>query len=137
MFLGITHGYLTKEIFLQNLPLYWEPFCGILGVFLGVCSSILRAVPLLIFCIDVFCVTLTVVVLANISHHVSLCNTMQPTLCIFLNVLVNLKHSLDTFFLHQCLVITVVSSKLRNVLSLSLLLALLRVFGSFCTMFLK
>ena len=60
---------------------------------------------------------------------------MQPILWIFLNALRNLKHSLD--ILHECLYITVVVTKLRNVFGLSLLWTFFGVFGPFCTMFLK
>ena len=67
--------------------------------------------------------TLTVNVLRKISQDLSLCwgelnNIFGSILGIFLDVLRNVKHSLD--FFHQCLNITVVVTKLRKVRGLPL-----------------
>ena len=92
------------------------------------------------FCADVFCITLTVTMLRGISQGVSLslghyAIFFGPIWGILFNVLKNLKHFFDT--LHECLDITAVVTKLRNVFGFPLRCAFLGVFGSFCTMFLK
>ena len=61
----------------------------------------------------------------------ALCSTFGPILGIFLNDLRNLKDSLD--ILHECIDITAVVTKLKNVSGFPLLWTFCGVCGTFCT----
>ena len=88
------------------------------------------------FCSYIFCISVRFIVLRTTLQHVSLSfmQYLESILIIFLNVMRNLKHSLD--ILNKCLFITVVVTKLKNVLDLSLLWKFFGVFGQFCSMIL-
>ena len=114
---------------------FWSSFCGMSSIVESWSPSFLMK-----FYAEHFCMTLTVNVLRKISQDLSLCwwelcNIFGPILGIFLNVLRNVKHSLD--FFHECLNITVAVTKLRKVLGLPLSWTFLFAFGSFCTISLK
>ena len=95
------------------------------GAHFGVYSSIFQSCSssyLIKYFIDGFCITLRINVIRKISHHVSLCLGHYTAYFGYIpQYLQKLKHSLD--FLHECLDITVVFTKLRDMLGLPLLWA--------------
>lgn len=82
------------------------------------------------FCSYVFCITFH----STYPSASGIMQYLEPILIIFLNVMRNLKLSLD--ILNKCLCITVVVTKLKNVLGLPLLWKFFGVFGQFCSMIL-
>ena len=112
--------YLTKETFFPaSLPVLGA-ILRYFGAYFGLCSSSFESCfssYLMKFNTDVFCITVIVSVLRKISQHLSLCwwtlcNILGPILGILLDVLRNVKYSLE--ILHECLDITVVVTRLRN-----------------------
>ena len=108
-------GYSISPSAGSHFKVFWGSFWGML-LYLWELFPIL-SYEILYIC---FCITLTVNVLRKISIHLSLCwgtlcNIFGPILGILLNVLRDLKRSLD--ILHECLDITVVVTKLSDVLA--------------------
>lgn len=103
---------IAKEAFLKNLLFCSKSFCDHFGVCLSILESYFICF-LVKFCTDVF---LHYAESHCIVQYVPLC-WVYYLVCgsifgIFLNVLRNLRHSLD--FLHKCLGITVVATKLKT-----------------------
>ena len=70
--------------------------------------------------------------MAHIPLQGTLFSIFGTILAIFLNVLRNVKNSFD--ILHKCFHITVMVTKLKNVLGISMLWIFLDIFCPFCTM---
>ena len=104
----------------SHIEVFWCLFWGYAPLFL-------RTVPpsyLIKFCTDIFCDSHCA---KTVSELEFLHSTFGPILDIFLNVLENLKYFLD--ILLECLDITVVVTKIKNMLGLFLLWICLGVFG--------
>ena len=102
-------GYFIKETFSQFLSHCWKLFWCFLGLTLGYApiffralshfKSFFRALSLMKFYTNVFCITLTDNELREFSLHLTLCwgtrSVFGSNFDIFTNVLRNLKDSLD------------------------------------------
>ena len=126
--LGITQRIspLRKTFFIiyssagSHIEVFWCLFWGYAPLFL----STVPPSYLIKFCTDIFCDSHCA---KTVSEHEFLYSTFGPILGIFLNVLGNLIYFLD--ILLECLDITVVVTKLKNMFGLFLLWICLGVFG--------
>ena len=106
---------MLKKLF-NNISLLTGAVLRYFGAHFGVCTFIFESCSpsyFMEFCTDVFlCYYDNQCAEKNFNTYPSLWGIMQPMLGIFLNVLRNLKHSLD--LLHECHDITVMVTKLRT-----------------------
>ena len=116
-----SEGYLIKETFLQYLLHCWEPFWGILGLILVISFYYWELLSILsyeILCRCFFCYSDSQCAKINLRASFPLLGALSsifgPVSGTLLNVLRNLKHSLD--ILHELFDIVVVVTKLKNIL---------------------
>lgn len=129
-----------------NFFITYPPLLGAIwryfGSYFWLCSSIHENFPafhLMKSRTDVFCTNLRVNVLRKISQHAFVCLKHYAVFLAYFGYisqcLERLKTDID--ILNKCLDISVVVTKLKNMLWLSLLWTFYDVFGPFCTMFPK